>query len=715
MGIPPLGETLQVAQLPPEMPPGLPGPLDPMIGQMEPELPPDNPVDPVMQEMIDRLDHILSQTEEDGEEDLGEGPIYPYWYDEDDYPEPDQGQIEQVLEWEKERHQEWAARVQEDLLRYFGKITGVFKDFNEDAEETFRSTTMTNEVNLGANYIATIPPVYKPVWINPEDRDEASRKAALLDAIRRGAVRQHSRAGNGLLARDEAFMLLVFGCVCSLNLLNLDDPDYPIRHRLINPLGAFPQFADDRGLARMILNYSTTIGKLNGALGGKEGKVLSQLKAKWNEQNKPAKGATFEASTTIEVTEYWDPRWRCVYAMGEKVYAEPHDYGFVPFVYKLGPLGLPGFMNNPEGDADPLALPVNGMGSLHDQMNRASQGLSHFHFQKPTHDQKEAILSVVYTEIGKSPNPPTIVTQGAYSQDQGAPPLSSRKGARNILRDDETASVFATTPQPGATDLAMNAIGQDLTTGFAAPVDYGTSPESQSSAAAVQSLAELSRSRFASEMLTLEEYHSEVAEMWLRMLRDWGHLVGKDGERGQFVVPSPELRPGQPPVYTVTVEDLRRTGINVEVKLQHVPPSLLVQLGNAVRMWNEIGAMSIREGIELRGGRNPQAIMDEVTIEQALMSDLAKDVRLLDAVAATGNVDLYEVIRERVAQPPGGQPNGGPAGPPPPGGIPPGGSPMAGIEQAGSNPLLGIPGGPGRPPGSPNQPMAGPPPMPPIM
>lgn len=705
MGGPPPG--------PPMPPPAMPPPLSQTLGVV-PTLPPPPDVlaameaGPPPEEMAAPLGPAgFAEGEDDAEEDTG--PIYPWWYDPKQEPRPTLRMAEEAARAKREEYAEYIDRVKDDIERVTLKRVGVFRDFTEDAEEPFQSPMIANEVNLGATYMGSIPVTYKPVWVNPNDLDEAERKADLLHAVRRSAIRQHSRAGNGLLSRDEAMMVMLYGRVCSMSVIDLDDPDHIIRHELLDPTTCFPTFEGSRGLSQMVRVYETTVDALNGAFGGKRNKVRRVF---LNEQRKgDGETPVWDGTQRVTVIELWNRTWRGVFAGGHTISVEKHDYGFVPFVYKLGGLGLPGIVTDPNiSEASPEGF---GMGASRVDRGRtiAEQGVAHFHFQKATHDQKEAVLGALYTEISKAANPSLIVTQGPYSQEQGAPRLSPRKGARNLLRDDETAEVYPTAPAPVATQPIMQALAQDLATGFAAPVEYGNDPGGSSNAS-IQGLAEISRGRFTVHLATLEEYHAEVAEMWLRELRDWGHLVGEEGQKGVFVVPASDVALGRPTAFELTVEDLRSTGIHVDARMEHVPPSLLTQLGSAARVWNEMGAMTVREAIELRGGKNPRRVMDEWVVEEAMKSDLAKDIRLLDAIAARGDPDLYAKIRERL-----GQAESGGGGQPPPYGTPgTDQSPQAGIAGAGTNPMIGVgpfPGA-GQPPG-PNGPPAVPGAVPPTM
>ena len=65
--------------------------------------------------------------------------------------------------------------------------------------------------------------------------------------------------------------------------------------------------------------------------------------------------------------------------------------------------------------------------------------------------------------------------------------------ARNTLKQDETVAPYPTAPNVNQLNPIMQAIGADVQTGFAGPVEYGAGADGLASAASVESLAEIGR------------------------------------------------------------------------------------------------------------------------------------------------------------------------------------------------------------------------------
>jgi hypothetical protein len=155
---------------------------------------------------------------------------------------------------------------------------------------------------------------------------------------------------------------------------------------------------------------------------------------------------------------------------------------------------------------------------------------------------------------------------------------------------------------------------------------------------------------------------------------------------------------------------LRRTGIQVDVRLTSVKMANLGPLGNAVNLWRNAGLMTKEEALKLRDVRDPESTLRKIRIEEVQDMDFFKKAEVLDALKREGNWSLYYEVQAQIAAEKGGGGGGGnqpmaPGGTGAPGGAPPGMAPPAGGSpvaiQGASLPQYGMPAGTqgGRPPG----------------
>ena len=89
----------------------------------------------------------------------------------------------------------------------------------------------------------------------------------------------------------------------------------------------------------------------------------------------------------------------------------------------------------------------------------------------------------------------------------------------------------------------------------------------------------------------------------MALLRDWGAILGVEGERGRLMVPrrNPNPRTGQSIAHEVTPDLLTRTGLRVRVKLYKFNPAASSGVANTMSILNSLGAVDKRTIIEMVG------------------------------------------------------------------------------------------------------------------
>src|SRR5690606_7279937 len=138
----------------------------------------------------------------------------------------------------------------------------------------------------------------------------------------------------------------------------------------------------------------------------------------------------------------------------------------------------------------------------------------------------------------------------------------------------------------------------------------------------VETLAEHGRDKLLPHLVALESFYRQIAEMQLRMFRDWGWIMRQgDGDRGRITVPRHRVVGDMTPIFDLTPDALHKTGTQVKVKMTSVRLSNLGAVANALAILNNIGLLRKRWAFEMLGEPNPdRAVME---LEQEMASQAA--------------------------------------------------------------------------------------------
>jgi hypothetical protein len=653
------------------------------------------------------LKALLKTFESDALEKLT--PRLPSFYDPTDWPKR---KAEDV--W-TESQQIWSdfsslrARMDDDLAFIAGKQAGIFEDAEADEKEMpFHDVSARAEYQLLLSQIASIEPSYQPEAMRLTDRDEAALKADFLYACDSDDKRRANQSGNPSYRFDVVKSAMSYGRVAAQLIIdfNTDICEQPFRTRLLNPSTTCPIFEEDRGMAKMVLQYRTNLGS---ALSGL--KVSGRLR---DEIRNGKRGGSIASSRRTDreecrVTEYWDRRWKYVFINGDCVQGpQEHNLSSPPFVYQMGSLGLPGFVTElvTESQAvrgEPGYFTVTSSSS---EAAMASKGVSHVHLLRYPHFLREAIGSRTLTQFRKEANPAYVVKQSWQAAKEGVPFVDDGPGGRTPLAlGEEELEELRTSMKMETYAPLMEIVNQGLQKSTIPLNFFGVAEQSQQSGFANENLAELGRDKLAPHIVTIENFYQQVAEMKLKLFMNYGALLkqGPDGKRGEFEVPRSSKRPlekDQQPYSILVPEDVRRTGYRVEVRMSSVRLSTLGALGNAIQIWRngQNGPlMTKREALELRAVSNVDGILTELDAEVAMSDPVVKDQEMIAYFAKQGAWDIVESIAKRQAMLAMGAAPGGAPGPPGVPGAPPGGSPDGGMNpvaiQGASNAQFGAGGG----------------------
>jgi hypothetical protein len=636
-----------------------------------------------MDEILARLAQMQQRAaEEEAERD--HKPMHPDWFDANDYPMPRASDVVALANYDEQRHQKLITRIFEDLEVIGLKRVGVFRNFHKPTETPFYDPSVAADCQLMKGLVGGADTNYDALFSSMDERDEAQDKEDFLHFCDKKAANQHADAGNGVLPLDEADSEIIYGRVVARVVLNLNagPSDSPFIEHLLDPATVFPTFEGERGLRTVTRKYKMRVSDVIGCFASKNKDVERKIAGPRDRRKR-------QLGDAIDVIEYWDRVW-CGYIIDNEWVVPPirHNYACVPFIYQLGALGRSPVFRMPTTASGILGLDQSTWPTEEDEI--AAQGLSHIHLMKIPKAQREAILGRLMTEAAKSINPPVIIEMDDYAWNRGAPPISSAEGARNVIRmHHHKIGPFPTSPGPQILQPLMLSTAETMARTISPPSAYGTNDRSNVSGNAIESEKDSGLDKALPHIMTLTMFRRRKAELRLKLYRDWGWSIGTKGKKGYVVVPRQRPDRGQPPAFKMTHGMLRRTGIEIDVRLTSIRLQNLGPLGNAVQIWHSMGMMEAREGIELRGGKDPEAIVRRVRIERAMEEPEFARALLKADLRKEAQWDVLNLYEQELRK--SGGPSGSGSSPLGPGGPPGGGGPgtMGGMSLP---PMLQGPG-----------------------
>jgi len=590
------------------------------------------------------------------------------------------------------------ARFDDHLARITGEAKGVFPDHDEDAEQLWHDPAIVQDDKAISAILGTIPPAFECPVRRAADEDEAQAKEDFLAYLHDEHARQHAIEGFGDLDIEAVKTVTRYGRLVTASTCRFKarPGEAPFSMRMIDPSVIYPTFMGDRGMVQATLVYYQRVGDFIGRHdedGSIEKKLLGTKNTKRNRM--------YRYDDEIEVTEYWDCRWFGLFAAGELVKGPvEHNYGEPPFVYTIAAFGEPTYTRRPDTNE---YIELNGYSVTPQQADIARRGNSFYYDRFTPHAQKEAVLGKLATVMAMWRDEPIW-----YQRDTMAgkrPEWSRARGARNEVTEGYTLIPSPDAPLPPTLGPLMAGLNEASARGGLTPAEHGMTP-AQTSGYAIAGMSEHGRQKLAPIKRTLERHWAMVGEQRLRFYRDWGHLLGAEGSRGEFEFPRAEIDdvPGAPTTWTLTPEMVDRTGWKTKCRLIDVPDmATLTQMLNAFGLAGQQGLMARETKIELLGlpgSRNPRATARKVDIEtlkempEYKLASLLKYVRddlqdpELEGLILMQLQMGMQKRQQEMAGPTQAMPGGGPAGVPGmsmptqgiptgrQGGRPPGGPPM---------------------------------------
>lgn len=696
-GAPPVGGPAVMAAGPPGMPPPMGGMtmLPPMgIPGFPPGVIPDPnyPGSPLQQdaelmlamqdpEVAAALVRLLLE-----ELDPDPGPKIPPYYDKADYPKPTFADISTKADQDRQDYRLLIDRMRRDRDRIRMAVVGAFRDFDPDVEITFQDASLAIDVQLIVSILAAAEFIINKTAKKAGDREKAQKIENACYAILEEAARCHHRSHGTDFKSDLVKTALQTGHLVSRVLPNYypEEGQVPIYLELMDPATCFPT-RDGYGIETMTRVYLQQVREV--CRGFKLTK--KQEREILNTQAKVANGEyrMVTASDTVEVTEFWNRRWYAL-VVNRKLIVPPteHHYYCVPFVVTRSGIGDPGNLYEQNLRAS-YGIIENSY--QHDLVNK---GQSHIQLLQKTHEQREAIMGIVATELKKIRNPPRTFEQAitAYGD---IPDISNAEGGVSMLKMGEEVEV--PTPVDSRFNLMgpiMAAVNEAAQMGRMGPAAYGLAPGSQSSGAVIEGLGESDQDKLNLWKIMIQNHVAECLHVGLKLWRDHGRKLGPDGYRGQaMMIERQHPTESEDGYFEFDYRDLYDDSCKLQVQMTSLRMQNLGALGNAVQMWSNMGRMTDEEALMLRGVRDPEAYMRKVEIEQFQKTPEYRTARLISWMKEEGMMEELPTVLYLLAT------KGGTGG-----GVPPSApGPLPG--NGGGPPTVGVPGGPGQMGGRPPQ------------
>jgi hypothetical protein len=621
------------------------------------------------------------------------GPKYPSYYRKDDYPKIKPQDATSKAHDDQQTFRLLIERMRKDRERIRMAVVGTFSDHDPEVESTFKSADLAIDLSLITSILGACDILFNKTAKKSGEAENAQKIEnfcyALMDQMSR---RHHDMFGTSFIV-DLIKTAMGSGHLVSRYTPNYDaeEGDIPVNVDVLDPSTCFPT-RDGYGIETMTRVYQQGLGELCSGFGVNKKERKKLLAKKHKDQG--GKERERKISDQVEAIEFWNRRWFMLSIDSETVIGPvEHAYGRVPFVYTRSHVGDPSNMFEQNLSAG-LGTTFNGV-----QQDLANKGQSHIQFLQKTHEQKEAIMGLVVTEFQKVRNPPRTFEQEVGTVYGDSPLISDAPGGVTLLRMDQEKEI------PNTPDGRLQLMGPLLANvteasqmGRMAPSDYGLAPGSQSSGAVVEGLSESSKDKLNLWKLMIQNHIEGIMEGALIICRDHGRKLGPEGKRGvPMMLEKQHPTEGEDGYFELDYRMLADDTCRVKTQMTSMRMQNLGTLGNSVQMWANMGLMTKKEALEMRGVRDPLSYLRQIDIQGFKDSPEYKKAKLLEWMEQEGETPqtrgtvMYLLATQNSAQ------QGGP---------PSGPGPMPGNGTA---PTVGMPGAAGQQGGAPPQ-LPGPPP-----
>lgn len=600
--------------------------MDPMMEQdpmMAGDPMAEEPLFPVMEEEADPFLPMI-------------GPTPPMWYVKPQRPKKD----DVIADAEQNREDHFArVRIAAEMVSRLNMETvGIFPRDKEDVDsgeiETFQSTALRDEHDAACAWIAGMSMSFESKYRDTIDREEATAKEDFLHYFWEVWQESHGRSGTGPLRWALPDIIQKYGMLAAYIGIDPTNDELGLRVKMVDPATIFPVHEGDRGISEVYRIYTATAASVIGDFGDPAGSVEKKVKKIARQSRGDGR---YDRNFEGEVIEYWDRNWGMVLFEKEVIRIWEHGYAAVPFIVKFGCFGQQGFTRTPDDAIQNVAPrdfgPAMSMATRRsDDLARMSQP---FLWRRvKAHDVEEAVAGRFVTAFRKAMNPPLVIKQGMLSAVEGDPEIDNRESGFTRARADDEFEPLPTNPMNDVIAPLQAMLQQNRQTGMAPGLLMGQNPAAQTSGTALDVLSQGGLEKWSPLVMVIEEFVSELGRRALELVRDWGAILGADGERGMLMIPrrNPNPRTGEAPAHEVTSELLRSTGTRLICRLRKFNPNSLPQIGMGLGQLAQLGIIDRRTMIGIAGftddadgilARIDEEMLDEIPeIKQATALDI---------------------------------------------------------------------------------------------
>lgn len=564
------------------------------------------------------------------------GPTPPLWYVPP--PKPKKDDVIEDAEQNKEDHHLRIRIASEMVSRLNMETVGIFprdKEMIEAGEiETFQSTALRDEHDAACAWIAGMSVSFEAKYRETIDREEATAKEDFLHYFWEVWQESHGRSGAGPLRWALPDIVQKYGMLAAFISIDPANDEIGMRVRMVDPATIFPIHEGDRGISQVYRIYNSTAAAVIGDFGDIDGSVEKKVKKIARQSRGDGR---YDRNFEGEVIEYWDRRWGMVIFEKEIIRVWEHGYAHVPFIVKYGCFGQQGFTRTPDDVLHGIKLrdigpAITGFADRSQDIARMAQP---FLWRRvKAHDVEEAIAGRYVTAFRKAMNPPLIVKQGMLSAVEGDPEIDNREAGMTRARNDDEFEPLPVNPMNEVIGPLQQMLQQNRQTGMAPGLLMGQNPAAQTSGTALDVLSQGGLEKWSPLVMVIEEFLAEIGRRALELVRDWGAILGADGERGTLMVPrrNPNPRTGEAPAHEVTSDLIRATGTRIVCRFRKFNPNSLPQIGMGLSQLASLGIMDKRTMIGIAGftddadgilARVDEEMLEEVPeIKQAMTLDI---------------------------------------------------------------------------------------------
>lgn len=654
-------------------------------------------------------------------------PKIPHNYKKEKKPTP-QG-IWDLYQREEARNAAYVAAMMKTLAYLRFDTRGIF-DADQDArdlgdQDEWISSDLVDDWNLLCAILGSMDEGFVKKTLQRSNQIAAQTMEDGARLFREEMIYRWANTGDQPLPLAESRILTSYGKIAWRVLCNLDDPGFPFDVRLVDPASLYVIPGGTRGPRKVVRAMRM---------------IASDAYAEWGEPKKEDRKKLEndlgrDDTTSLTVVEYADCTWRATVAKDgiELLPVVDHKYYSVPFVIQGGSAGEPLFTDTSRASlkhADRLSSGWWRSGPEED-WGMEHKLVSSIRAQIPRHDQLEAFMARVVTNIGDATNPAVVVTRDDLSANRPLPTIDRRRGRVNEIGMGETMQPVPNLMNPQDVNMVMANLNQDRQTGGIPLGMYGAQPGSNITGNSMSVAAESGMDHIVPWIQALETGRTRVIERMFEYYRNKGHLSRfYDGDEKPFMVPVSKPTTTGELARALTPQIIDAVGPRVRVVMSRLRVQEAIQ-------WAQVASQLVPLGVPMRrfsekfGFEDYDRMREEWQEEQdwsAMNADetLMKEVRIPmklhqmaedaqtdeERALAMALLDRYMAMREMEAQAamqpqvaPGMAAPGGPPPGAPPLAVGPGGAPMAGLGAntlnfAGVGAAPGSAGAPvGRPPG----------------